>query len=84
MRTKIYLRRFAIMAIQKLDVSTGRFTYGYPGAEFPNLDSALQMARHKYRQAKEEYGDELLEDFDKALKEEEYSVYLKLTRIVKE
>ena len=40
-----------------------------------------EMARHKYRQAKEEYGDELLEDFDKALKEEEYSVYLKLASI---
>ena len=72
------------MATKKFDESSGRFTYGYPGAEFPNLESALQMARHKYRKVKEEFGDEIIEDFDQALQEEEYSVYLKLTRVVKE
>lgn len=70
------------MASKKIDVSSRRYSYGYAGAEYPDLESALQMARHKYRKVKEEYGDELLEDFDHAIREEEFSVYLKLTRVI--
>ena len=71
------------MATKKVNVSSRRYTYGFSGAEYPNLESAVSMARHKYKAVKEEYGTELLETFDQALVMEENSVYLKLTRVVK-
>ena len=70
------------MATKKYDESSRRYSYGYAGAEFPNLESAVSMARHKYKAVKEEYGNQIIETFDKALQMEETSVYLKLTRVV--
>ena len=70
------------MATKKINLTTDRIPYGYANAKFPDLDSAKRMAKLEYKRMKEKYGDEIVEDFDKALVEEEYSVYLKLTRIV--
>ena len=63
----------------KRNVSIPRITYGYPGATYPNLESAVSMAKLESERAKETYGDKLKETFDQALVEEETSVYLKLT-----
>jgi len=63
----------------KKDVSSHRITYGYPGATYPNLESAVSMAKLEYKRAYEKYGDKLKETFDKALHMEETSVYLTLT-----
>ncbi len=64
---------------KKVNVSSRRYTYGFANAEYPNLESAVSMARHKYKKEKEKYGDSLIETFDQALVMEENSVYLNLT-----
>ncbi len=73
-----------VMTTKEYNVSSQRITYGFAGAQYPNLESALSMARHLYRLKKDELGDELKETYDQALVEEENSVYLKMTRVVKE
>ena len=70
--------------VHKFNESSRRYTYGYPGAEYPNLESAVSMAKHKYKAVKDEYGDEIKETFDQALVMEENSVYVKMTRVVKQ
>ena len=71
------------MATKKVNVSTDRFTYGFGDAQFPDLDCAKRMAKKRYNELKELYGDELQETFDQALVMEETSVYLQLTRVIK-
>ena len=70
------------MATKKYNESSRRYYYGFPGAEFPNLEAALQMTRYKYAKVVEEYGEEIKETYDQALVVEENSVYLQLTRVV--
>ncbi len=70
------------MATKKYNESSRRYYYGFAGAEFPDLASALDMAQYKYRKVKEEYGSEIVETYDQALKVEENSVWLSLTRVV--
>ena len=68
----------------KKDVSPERITYGYPGARFPTLKFATDMAKIEYDRAVEkakEEGKRIKETYDQALVMEEYSVYLKLTLI---
>lgn len=66
------------MAIKKVDVSTGRITYGFPGADYPDLETALIVARDEYRNAEKKYGDKLIERWDLAIMKEETSIYLNL------
>lgn len=72
------------MATQKINASSRRYTYGFPGAEYPNLESAVSMARHMYAKITQEYGGQIRETFDKALQTEDTSVWLQLTRVVKD
>jgi hypothetical protein len=67
----------------KRNVSTQRISYGYPGAQFPNLESAVSMAKLEYNRARKQYGDKLMETFDRALVTEDTSIYLKLTCVEK-
>ncbi len=66
------------MATKKVDVSTGRMTYGFPGADYPDLDTVLIVARDEFRKAEEKYGEKLIEGWDKAIVKEDTSVYLNL------
>ena len=66
------------MAAKKVDVSTGRMTYGFPGADYPDLDTVLIVARDEYRKAEEKYGDKLIERWDNAIVKEDTSIYLSL------
>ena len=66
------------MATKKVDVSTDRMTYGFPGADLPDLDSAIDVAKVKYREAQEKYGDKLIERYDQAIQKEDTSVWLEL------
>ncbi len=70
------------MTTRKINVSSQRYTFGFPGADFPNLESAEIMARHKYKEMKEKYGNLLKEGYDTALQYEDYALWLKLTLII--
>lgn len=71
------------MVAKMVNVSSRRFTYGFSGAEYPDLSSAKWMAKSEYESLKKKYGDDLVETFDQALVMGLTSVYLKLTRVVK-
>ncbi len=66
------------MATKKIDVSTDRITYGFPGADYPDLDTALIVARDEYRKKQEKYGNKLIERWDTAITKEDTSLYLTL------
>lgn len=66
------------MATKKVDVSTGRITYGFPGADYSDLDTALIVARDEFRKIEEKYGEKLIERWDTAIKKEDTSIYLNL------
>lgn len=66
------------MATKKVDVSTNRMTYGFPGADLPDLDSAIDVAKVRFREMKEKYGDKLIEGWDRAIQKEDTSVWLSL------
>jgi len=70
----------------KKDVSIPRITYGYPGATYPTLKFAVDMAKIEYERAvekAEKEGKKIKESYDQALVMEETSVYLKLTMVDK-
>lgn len=66
------------MALKKVDVSTGRITYGFPGADYADLDTALIVARELYKEKYEKYGERLIEGWDTAIQKEDTSLYLQL------
>ena len=70
------------MATKKVNVSSRRYTYGFPGAEYPNLESAVSMAKHAYNANVQKYGHQIKERFDQALQTEDTSVWVEMTRIV--
>ncbi len=72
------------MTTKKVNASTRRYTYGFAGADYPNLQTALYVVKNKYEDMKKKHGKNLIETYDQALVEEENSVYLKLTLVVVE
>ena len=72
------------MATKKVNASSRRYTYGFAGAEFPDLQSARWKAEKEYERLCAKYGGRILERLDQALQEEENSVWLKLTYVVEE
>ena len=64
------------MATKKANVSSARITYGFPGADCPDFDSALIVARAKFRELQKKYGDKLIERWDTSVEKGETSVWL--------
>ena len=66
------------MATKKVDVSSKRITYGFPGADCPDFESAIDVAKVKFRKYQEQYGDKLIEGWDRAIQREDTSVWLQM------
>ena len=65
----------------KRNVSTDPITYGFPGADQPDLKFAVDMAKIEYERALVKYNNKILERFDQALVTGDCTVYLKLTYV---
>ena len=69
------------MAIKIVNASSRRFTFGFPGADYPVRDTAIQKARKYHTEAIEKYGDKVREQRfeDESLQVEDTSVWAKIT-----
>ena len=65
----------------KKNVSTDAITYGFAGADFPDLKTAVDMAKLQYDRALAKYNNKILERFDQALVTGDCTVHLKLTYV---
>ena len=66
------------MATKKVDVSSNRITYGFPGAECANFFEALGKAEKMFKEAQKKYGDKLIEGWDRAIQKEDTSLWLSM------